>query len=62
MLSFGFGGGLNYALNPQINLALDVKYNILFGYLRPMEAWLLEDVSPLQIFTVGLDINYYFAK
>ena len=62
VLSIGFGGGLSYAVTPQINLALDVKYNILFGYLRPMEAWLLEDVSPLQLFTIGVDLNYYFVK
>ncbi|MBN1350316.1 outer membrane beta-barrel protein [candidate division KSB1 bacterium] len=61
-LSINFGGGLHYPLTRQFDLALDLKYYILISYLRPMEAWLLEKVSPIQLFAVGLDLTYYFGK
>ncbi len=61
-LTINLGGGIQYFITPQIGLALDVKYNFIFGYLRPMEAWLLEKVSPIQLLNVGLGFTYYFAK
>jgi len=61
-LSINFGGGINYTISSKLNLSLDLKYHVLFGYLRPMESWLLEKVSPLQLFAVGLDFTYYFTK
>lgn len=58
-LSINFGGGVSYAVTSQLTLSLDLKYHVFFSYLRPMEAWYLEKVSPLQIFAVGLDLTYY---
>ena len=54
------GGGLQYEVNSHIKLGLFLKYNIIFGYLRPMEAWSIEEVSPIQTLDVGLDLTYYF--
>jgi opacity protein-like surface antigen len=61
-LSLNLGGGIQYFITPQISLALDAKYNVIFGYMRPMEAWLVEKVSPLQLLNVGFGFIYYFAK
>ena len=60
--SINFGGGLAYNPAPQLKLALNLRYNIIFGYLRPMEAWFLEKVTPMQLFGIGLDLTYYFNK
>jgi len=60
--SINFGGGLQYSLGSQLDVALNFRYNIIFGYLRPMEAWLLEKVSPMQLLGVGIDLTYYFNK
>jgi len=62
--SFGvnFGGGFGYNVSSQLKLSLNFQYNILFGYLRPMEAWLLEKVSPLQLLDLGIDLTYYFGE
>lgn len=60
--SVNFGGGVLYEISPRLRLALNCKYHIIFGYLRPMESWLMEKVSPLQLFDVGLDLTFYFAQ
>ena len=60
--SLNFGGGLRYSLASQLDVDLNLRYNIIFGYLRPMEAWLLEKVSPMQFLGIGVDLTYYFNK
>lgn len=61
-LSVNFGGGIQYNLTQQINLALTFKYHVIFGHIRPMEAWYMEKVSPLQLIDFGLDFTYYLTK
>ncbi len=58
--TINLGGGLQYEVNSHIKLALFLKYHIIFGYLRPMEAWSIEEVSPIQTLDVGFDLIYYF--
>jgi len=60
--SLNFGGGLRYRIGSQLDVDLNVRYNIVFGYLRPMEAWFLEKVSPMQSLSIGIDLSYYFTK
>ncbi len=60
--SVNFGLGVLYEISPRLRLALNCKYYIIFGYLRPMESWLMEKVSPMQSLDVGLDLTYFFSQ
>ena len=60
--NINFGGGFRYSITQQLKADLNLRYNFLFAYLRPMEAWLLEKVSPMQSLGIGIDLTYYFTK
>ncbi len=61
-LSANIGAGLQYFMTQQISFTLSFKYNILIANLRPMEAWYLEKVSPIQLLDVGFEFIYYFTQ
>ena len=59
-LHANIGVGLQYFVTPEIYFGLGCRYNIIASYLRPMEAWLLEKVSPIQLLDINLEFIYYF--
>ncbi len=59
-LHVNVGAGLQYFVTPAIYLGLNCRYNVIASSLRPMEAWLLEKVSPLQLLDINFEFLYYF--
>lgn len=60
--SLNYGGGLRYAISTALIVDLNLRHTITFGYLRPMEAWLLEKVSPMQSLGIGIEMTYYLGR
>lgn len=56
-VSLGFGTEI--MLSPKTALDLRGRYHLVFGHLRPMEAWGIKEVFPIQMGDVRVAMRFY---
>lgn len=59
-LGGNIGGGVAIFASPKLVFDFRFRYNILLGHIRPMMAWGLDEVFPLQFSDVGARLKFYF--
>jgi len=61
-LGLNFGLGLEYFASSTMAIDFRGQYNVVFGTVRPLEAWGLEEVFPFQKLNVGVRFKMYFKE
>ena len=61
-LGANIGLGVEAFVTDNVAIDLRARYNFIVGEIRPMNAWGLDKVFPLQSFSMGAALKFYFWK
>ena len=60
-LGINMGLGVQYFASETMAIDIRGQYNMIFGTVRPLEAWGLQEVFPFQKLNVGVRLKLYFT-
>lgn len=61
-LTFTVGGGASIASSERFLIDVRVRYNVVFGELRPLEDWGLNKAFPMQALDVLVGVKMFFSQ
>jgi len=61
-LGVNAGLGVEYFASQSLAIDLRAQYNIIWGHVRPMEAWGLQEAFPFHKLNLGARLKLYFPK